>query len=72
MSQTELVLLYLREHGRITTYDAFRHGITRLSARIWDLRHKQNVAISKKRVNYRARDGKYKHYDVYRLAGDGK
>lgn len=69
MSQNELVLQYIRDHGRITTYDAFRHGITRLSARIWDLRHKKGVCISKARVNYKARDGKHKHYDVYMLGG---
>ena len=67
MSQNEVVKLYLQEHGRITTYDAFRHGITRLSARIWDLRHKNGMAIGSHRVNYKAKNGKYKHYDVYTL-----
>ena len=67
MSQNDVVLQYLRDHGRITTYDAFRHGITRLSARIWDLKHKRGVGISKHRVDYKARDGKRKHFDVYKL-----
>lgn len=67
MTQCEIVLQYMKDHGRITTYDAFRHGITRLSARIWDLKHKKGISISKARVNYRARDGKAKHYDVYML-----
>jgi len=69
MTQNEMILKYLRDHGRITTYDAFRHGITRLSARIYDLR-KKGVQITKDRVNYRARDGKYKHYDVYKLGAN--
>lgn len=67
MTQNEIIMNYLKHHGRITTYDAFRHNITRLSARIWELRHKQGIKISKARVNYKARDGKHKHYDVYML-----
>lgn len=67
MSQNEIVLQYMKDHGRITTYDAFRHGITRLSARIWELRHKQGIVISKARVNYKTRTGVHKHYDVYML-----
>ena len=70
MTQTEMVLLYMQEHGRITTYDAFRHGITRLSARIWDLKHKRGIPITKERVNYKARDGKRKHYDKYMIGGE--
>lgn len=68
MSQNDVILQYLIDHGRITTYDAFRHGITRLSARIWELRHKGYV-ITKARCNYKAKDGKHKHYDVYMLGG---
>lgn len=68
-NQNEVILQYMQDHGRITTYDAFRHGITRLSARIWDLKHKQGVKITKARVNYKAKDGRYKHYDVYMLGG---
>jgi len=38
-SQTMRVLNYMRTHGGITSMDAFRDfGITRLSARIFDLR----------------------------------
>lgn len=66
MSQNKLVLQYLQDHGRITTYDAFRHGITRLSARIYDLK-KDGVVINKHRVNYKTRTGDHKHYDVYEL-----
>ena len=66
-TQSEIVYEYMKNHGRITTYDAFRHGITRLSARIWDLRHKKGISISKARVSYKAKDGKHKHYDVYML-----
>lgn len=68
MTQAEIVHEYMTVHGRITTYDAFRKGITRLSARIYDLK-KKGVRISKARVNYKAKDGKHKHYDVYMLGG---
>ena len=68
-SQNEVVLQYLKDHGRMTTYDAFRHGITRLSARIWELRHKYGIVIVSYRKTYKARDGKTKHYDVYKLGG---
>lgn len=69
MTQNEMVLEYIKTHGRITTYDAFRKGITRLSARIYDLKKKKGIKISKARVNYKAKDGKIKHYDVYMLGG---
>lgn len=65
-TQNEIILQYLQEHGRITTFDAFRHGITRLSARIYDLR-KEGKVITNERVNYKTKDGTHKHYDVYKL-----
>lgn len=66
-SQNEVVLQLLKDHGFITTYHAFRHGITRLPARIWDLRHKYGIEITSERRSYKAKDGKYKHYDIYKL-----
>lgn len=40
MSQCETVLRHMMIYGQITTMDAFGdYGITRLSGRIWDLRH---------------------------------
>ena len=63
MTQSEQILNYMKEHGSITSMEAFsRLGITRLSARIYDLR-KDGVKIVQER--------KYgtggKHYDVFRL-----
>jgi len=69
MSQNEIVLQFLRDHGKITTFDAFQLGITRLSARIWELRNKRGITISKARVNYKTKAGVHKHYDVYMLGG---
>ena len=70
MTQADQVLQYMKDHGKITTMDAFEKlHITRLSARIWDLRRK-GIVISKARQNYVAKDGKAKHYDLYML-GEG-
>lgn len=38
-TQNEQVKEYLEEHGSITDRQAYRLGIRRLSARIFDLRH---------------------------------
>lgn len=39
MTQTERVIKHLKEHGSITPSEAIKeYGITRLGARIWDLR----------------------------------
>lgn len=66
MTQKEIIMKHLEDNGRITTFDAIRYGITRLSARIWELRQK-GVVIDNERVNYKASDGKAKHYDIYTL-----
>lgn len=66
MTQKEMIMNYMRMNGSITSMDAFRMGITRLSARIWDLRN-DGVLIESHRVKYRALDGKSKCYDEYKL-----
>lgn len=41
MTQTDMILMHLREHGSITPLDAMQeYGCMRLGARIWDLRDK--------------------------------
>lgn len=46
-SQTELVLDYLNTFGSITSLEAFQKlGITRISARIYDLREEGHVIQS--------------------------
>ena len=62
MTQKEQVLEYMQKHGSISTIQAFHIGITRLSARIWDLK-----ADGHNMIYYRTDDGKRKHYDEYRL-----
>lgn len=63
MTQSEQILNYMKEYGSITSMEAFsRLGITRLSARIYDLR-KEGVKI----VQERKSGTGGKHYDVFRL-----
>lgn len=66
MTQKEQILDFMRTHGSITSMQAFHMGITRLSARIWDLRN-EGVPIESHKVKYRALDGKNKCYDEYKL-----
>lgn len=41
MTQLEAVIKYLEDNGSITTYESFtKLFITRLSAKIWDLKNK--------------------------------
>ena len=68
MTQKEQVLDYIKKHGSISTIQAFHIGITRLSARIWDLKD-EGVPIISKTIYYRADDGKRKRYDEYSLGG---
>ena len=47
-SQNERVLQYMRDFGSITTLQAFTDlGVTRLSARIWDLRREYKITSEK-------------------------
>lgn len=66
-TQKELVLEFIKNAGSITAKEAFTElGITRLSARIFDLR-KAGEPIVQERKYYTARDGRSKHYDVFFL-----
>lgn len=48
-SQTHMILQHILEHGAITPKEAEKKPIRcmRLSARIWDLKHKWNIPIEK-------------------------
>lgn len=62
MTQCEMILDYMRKHDGISTYTAFQMKITRLAARISDLK-KQGYSI---RTERRLSEEK-KPYVVYRL-----
>lgn len=69
MTQNEKVLRHIERFGKISTMEAFtEYGITRLSARIWDLRHEGYIiaGVRKDGVN---RYGKKVSYFEYQLVG---
>lgn len=69
MTQNEKILRHLKQYGSITTMDAFMmYGITRLSARISDLRDK-GIEIISKTEKSRNRDGRWVYFDRYVLGG---
>ena len=69
-TQNEMVLDYIKKAGSITAREAFIElGITRLSARIFDLR-KAGEKIVQERKFYTSRNGMAKHYDVFYLEGN--
>ena len=67
MTQKELILDYMRTHNGITSREAFVHlGITRLSARIHDLRG-EGYQIINQRCEAPTRHGKTAHFDRYKV-----
>lgn len=67
MSQNQKVLMHLEKWGSITTLDAFNcYGITRLSARIDNLKHAGHK-ISKTMEYGENRYGEITRYARYRL-----
>lgn len=58
MSQNDKVLNHLLEHGSITTLEAYdKLGITRLSARAWDIQHKMGIPLKTENVTVKNRYG---------------
>ena len=69
MSQEKKILEYIKEHGSITTLDAFTDlGCARLSARIANLRSK-GIDIVSEQVSVRNRFGQTCHVARYSLNG---
>lgn len=65
-SQTDYVLAWLRAYGSISTMEAFEYlKITRLSARIFDLKEKGFVFDTEKK---KSKEGKY--YFAYKIFYD--
>lgn len=62
MTQCEMILDYMRKHDGISTYTAFGMKITRLAARISDLKAQGYTITSERRLS----EDK-KPYVVYRL-----
>ena len=67
MKQTDRVLQYMNDFGSISTLEAFRDlGITRLSARIWDIEH-AGVAVKRSRETGKNRYGEETHWMRYEI-----
>ena len=67
MTQTEMVKNYMETHGSITPNDAiYQLGITRLAARISDLR-RQGTKITATTEHGQNRFGEDRTYKRYRL-----
>ncbi len=64
MSQEELVLKYIKDFGSISTLEAFKDlGITRLSAKIFNLRNDYNVRDSwDESINRYGKKVRFKRY----------
>lgn len=67
ITQCAKVLRHLKDHGSITSFEAFNeYGILRLASRINDLRA-QGIAIVSEMATGKNRYGESVHYSVYRL-----
>ena len=68
LSQTKDVLQHLIKHGSITSYEAFKlYGATRLSAIIYELRHRHKYDITSCPQTVKTRYGQKVHIAVYKL-----
>lgn len=69
MAQRDMVAKYINDFGSITSWQAFADlGITRLSARIWELK-RDGYFIAKERKETLNRYGKKVFYDKYTITG---
>lgn len=67
VSQVKLIAEHLIKYGSISTIEAISlFGCTRLSARIWDLRH-EGWAITSEPASSKNRYGHNSNFAVYRL-----
>lgn len=67
MTQKQQILEYMRNNKGISTYTAFQMRITRLAARISELRADGYNILSERRMSE-----ENKPYVLYRLVGDKK
>lgn len=68
MTKTKAVLLHLEEFGNITSWEAIKeYGATRLSAIIFNLRHRYDMNIINEWVEFTDRFGTPSRYVKYIL-----
>lgn len=68
MSACDLIIAYCKQHGSITQMEATNAlGCTRLSGRIWDLKHRPGIVVTdawEYGVNRYQKPTRYKRYYV--------
>lgn len=73
MNKTKAVLMHLQEFGSITSWEAIKeYGATRLSAIIFNLRHKYDLDIISKSVDFTDRYGHNSSFAKYILIKEEK
>lgn len=71
MNKTKAIQLHLIEKGNITSWEAIKeYGATRLSAIIYNLRHKYGMNIINEEIEFTDRFGSKAHYVKYILVED--
>ncbi len=66
MTKTQAVLTHLESEGNITSWEAIKeYGATRLSAIIYNLRHKYNMDIENEWIEFTDRYGNKSRYAKY-------
>lgn len=71
MTQEEQVYQYMQEHDYITSMEAFRYlGVTRLSAKIFDLRQNGHVILTEPVIKQNRRTGRQSRFLRYYIAKD--
>ena len=66
MTKTEKIRIHLEEVGHITSLEAIKeYGATRLSAIIFNLRHKYNMNIENEWIEFTDRYGSKSRYVKY-------
>lgn len=71
MNKTKAILNHLLEYGNITSWEAIQqYGATRLSAIIFNLRHKYNLNIVNETINFIDRYGNKANYVKYVLINE--
>ena len=71
MNKTKAIHNHLLEYGNITSWEAIQlYGATRLSAIIFNLRHKYNLNIVNETINFTDRYGNKANYVKYILINE--
>ena len=68
MSQATDVIEFIRDHGSITTMDAFGLGITRLASRVHDLK-RFGIPVEKEMIAVKNRKGETCRVARYTIPG---